>query len=230
MTGLDFFFADQNVAFLVAMAVVLLLGVIEVVGLLLGIGLSELVDNLMPDLGPPDVDLDLEAGLDAEVTPPDPGAFGHLLGWLNIGRVPFLVLLIVLLASFSSAGFLIQLAARSLGFLLPAWLVAPVALAAALPATRGASRVVGRLLPREESYAVGEDELVGRVATISLGPVDARTPGKARVVDQHGNVHYVRLRAARPGARFDLNSQVLLVRLDGSLFEAIEPPDSLADG
>lgn len=234
MSGFEFFFADQNFPFLVAMGVTLLIAVIEVAGLLLGLGLSEAIDNMLPDLGPGvdagvdldlDLDLDIDADLDAE--PADPGAFSHLLGWLNVGRVPFLVLLIVLLTSFSVAGFAAQLAIGSLGLLLPAWIVAPAAFAVALPTTRAASRLVGHLIPREETYAVGEEEFVGRTATITLGPVDAATPGKAKLIDQHGNVHFVRLRAAGEGLRFEQDASVLLVGLEGSVFEAIAPPDSL---
>ena len=233
MSGFEFFFADQNFPFLVAMGVTLLIAVIEVAGLLFGLGLSEAIDNMLPDLGPSveagiDVDLDLDLDADLDAVPAEPGAFGHLLGWLNVGRVPFLVLLIVLLASFSVVGFAAQLAIASLGLLLPAWIVAPAAFAVALPTTRAASRLVGHLVPREETYAVSEEELIGRTATITLGPVDATTPGKAKLVDQHGNVHFVRLRAAAEDLRFERDASVLLVGLEGSVFEAIAPPDSLS--
>ena len=230
MTGLEFFFADQNFPFLVAVGVTLLIAAVEVLGLLLGLGLSEAIDNLLPDLGPEvdlDLDVDLEVDADSDIEPADPGAFAHLLGWLNVGRVPFLVLLIVLLASFAVVGFAVQLVAGEILTLLPAWVVAPAAFAAALPTTRAASRVVGGLIPREETYAVDQDEFVGRTATVTLGPVDAETPGKAKLSDQHGNTHFVRLRAAQPGTRFERNARVLLVGLKGSVFEAIVPPDSL---
>ena len=232
MTGTSFFFADQNFPFMVAMGVTLLIAVIEIGGLLLGLGLSEAIDNLLPDIDAGaevdfDADLDLDTEIGADGEPADHGAFAHLLGWLNVGRVPFLVLLIVLLASFSVVGFAAQLALSKVAVLLPSWIMGPLAFAAALPLTRSASRLVGWIMPREESYAVDEFEFIGRTATITLGPIDAQTPGKGRLVDQHGNVHFVRLRAANAEDRFEPNASVLLVGLEGSVFEVIDPPESL---
>ena len=53
--------------------------------------------------------------------------------------------------------------------------------------------------------------------------------GKARLTDPHGNVHFVRVRAANPGARFETGSEVLLVKRESSVFEVIAPPASLAE-
>ena len=59
---------------------------------------------------------------------------------------------------------------------------------------------------------------------MSLGPVARANAGKARIMDAHGNLHFVRVRSARPDASFDVGAEVLLVRLEGSIFEAINPP------
>jgi hypothetical protein len=237
MTAVDFFLADQNSPFLIAAAVMLGIGALEMLSLVMGLGLSDLLDSLLPDLDV-DVDLDVDAGVDLDgpefdVDGPDVGAGGsnflaQAFGWLNVGRVPLLILLVTFLAGFAVVGFAVQLFARASLGLLPALIVAPAALAAALPITRVTSRLVGAIMPREETYAVSEAEFVGLVGTVTLGPVDRDTPGKAKLTDKHGNLHFVRVRSEARDRSFQVNEDVLLVRREGALFEVIAAPDSLS--
>lgn len=233
MSTIDFLFVDQNGPFLVAMAVTLMIALLEVLGLVLGFGLSDLIDDLLPDFGP-EVEVDLDAGADLgadvdaeamDVT--HTNIFGQALGWLNVGRVPFLVLLITFLTIFSVIGLVAQSVAAAVIGLVPAVIAGPAAAAAALPATRQASRLLARIVPREETYAVSEGLFVGEVAKVTLGPVESDNPGKAKVTDAHGNVHFLRVRSANPGERFESGSEILLVRHDGPVFEVIAAPDSL---
>ena len=135
-----------------------------------------------------------------------------------------LVLLIIFLTSFAGTGYVVQAFATGFIGLLPSILVGPLAFATALPTTRGASRVLGRILPKDETYAITPEDLVGEIATVTLGPVERETAGKAKVMDAHGNLHFVRVRSARPDACFDIGAEILLVRREGSVFEAITPP------
>lgn len=216
MNETGFFFADQNSPFLVTMAITLAIAAIEVLSLTLGLGISDLVDDLLPDF-------------DADTPEIETSLVGEALGWLNVGRVPLLILLLAFLGVFTAGGYGLQLLARgSFGFLLPAVIAAPAAFAMAVPATRLTSRALARIMPREESYATGDEELIGRVAVVTLGPVTRRTPGKAKVSDAHGNTHFVRVRAAQRGKRFLQNDQVLLVSHRRALFDAITPPQSLS--
>ena len=233
MTTIDFLFMDQNGPFLVAMAVTLMIAVLELLGLVLGFGLSDLIDDLLPDFGPEveldlDVDVDLDADVDAEAMDvTHTNIFGQALGWLNVGRVPFLVLLITFLTSFAVIGLVAQSIAATVIGLIPAIIAGPGAAAAALPVTRQASRLLARIVPREETYAVSEGLFVGEIAKVTMGPVESANPGKAKVTDAHGNIHFLRVRSAKPGERFEPGSEVLLVRHDGPVFEVIAAPDSL---
>ncbi len=235
MTGLDFFMAEGNGPFLVAMAVALFIAIIEVVSTVLGLGLSDLIDDLLPDMDVDagvdvdlDADLDVDTDVDIDGLDSEPGIAAQALGWLNVGRVPFLILLLLFLMLFAVGGYLVQSLAQSLfGFLLPSILLAPAMLVPVIPMLRLSTKAIGAMIPREETYAVGDESLVGRVATVSLGPITADNPGKAKVLDQHGNVHFVRVRAAKAGRQFDINARVLLVGHQGALFDAIEPPETL---
>jgi hypothetical protein len=216
MSGTSFFFADQNGPFLVAVVVTLAIAAIEVLSLVLGLGLSGLIDDLLPDF-------------DADTPEVETSLLGDALGWLNVGRVPLLILLLAFLGVFAAGGYALQLFLRGgLGFMLPSIVAAPLALVAAVPATRVISRGLARIMPREETYATGDEELVGRIAVITLGPVTRRTPGKAKVTDGHGNTHFVRVRAARRGKRFAVEEPVLLVSHRRALFDVITPPSSLS--
>ncbi|MDJ0933862.1 MAG: DUF1449 family protein [Kiloniellales bacterium] len=221
MNTLDFFLAPQNGPFTVAAVITLVIAIVQFLSLLLGLGVTEALDELMPDV---DADVDADADIDADLDLGEPGILEQLFGWLNAGRVPMLVLLIIFLTSFAGTGYVVQAFATGFIGLLPSILVGPLAFAAALPTTRGASRVLGRVLPKDETYAITPEDLVGEIATVTLGPVERETAGKAKVMDAHGNLHFVRVRSARPDTSFDIGAEILLVRREGSVFEAITPP------
>ena len=225
MNTLDFFLAAENTSFAAASMIILAIAAVQILGLALGFGLSETLENLLPgaevDL---DADVDADVDIDADLDLGEPGWLEQFFGWLNVGRVPVLVLLLTFLTSFAATGYVLQAFALGITGLLPNVLVGPLALAAAFPTTRATSRLLGRILPKEESNAISPEELVGEIATVTLGPVGRQTAGKARVMDAHGNLHFVRVRSARPDASFDVGAEILLVRRDGSIFEAITPP------
>ena len=78
-----------------------------------------------------------------------------VLGWLQIGKVPFLVLLVCFLAVFGLAGFVIQNLVQMLtGGLLPSVLAAIPALAIAVPSIRVIGGGLAKLIPKDESSAV----------------------------------------------------------------------------
>lgn len=217
---LEFITADQNLPFSVALALMTLLALLEGVGMLLGAGLSGLVDALLPDSLVPDID--------AEV--PDvstPGPISALLGWLYIGKVPFFILLILLLMSFGICGLLLQSLVRSLsGGLLPAWIASGGALLLALPVTRGGARLFARLIPKDETEAVSSDSFIGRIAVLTLGSARRGYPAQARLSDTHGQSHYVMV---EPDGEQELaaGSEVLIVKKQGHIFLAIPNPNPL---
>ena len=216
MNATSFFFADHNAPFLVALVVTLAIAVIETLSLVMGLGLADLVDDIMPDF-------------DADTPEVEHSVFVDALGWLNVGKVPFLVLLLLFLGCFTVVGYGFQLFMNgSLGILLPAIVAGPLALIPALPATRLASRAIAKILPREETYAVGDEEMIGRLAAVSLGPVTRRRHGKAKVTDAHGNIHFVRIRSAEKAKIYQINQEVLLVSHERGLFDVIAPPESLS--
>lgn len=196
-----FLLVGDNVPFVAALVLMLLIGAAELAGL---------GSSLIPDA---DASADLS-----------------LLQWLNLGRLPLLMLLVVFLLSFGVLGLMGQrLVAALIGQPAPWFLAAPLALAAALPTTRAAGRVFARYLPTEETTAVDRDTLVGRMAVVVTGEAAAGSPAQARARDAHGQPHYVMVEPDAPEDVFAEGETVVLVRRAGATFFAIRGGPALQD-
>ena len=120
---LDLLTADTNIAFTVALLVMLAIALLEGLALVLGAGISSTLDALLPD-----TDLHLEHG---EVD--SSHGLSRVLGWMHIGEVPALIVLIVLLTTFGLVGLSMQSTlSQTFGFMLPV----SIALLTALPLAR----------------------------------------------------------------------------------------------
>lgn len=195
----------SNLPFSVALAVMLALAAFQIVGL----------GDLLGTDGDADADLDADAALDA-----------GLLSLLGIGRLPFLMWLMLLLGIFGVTGLLGQeLVASLTGHPLTAWLMGPLAALCALPATGLVARPLGRVLPHDETSAINLASLVGREAQIVIGTAAQGSPARARVHDIHGQAHHVMLEPDNAGQHFVTGEKVLLVRREGDLFKAISRGD-----
>lgn len=230
-------FASQNAPFSVALAIVVLIALMESIGLLLGVTVSGLVDSVLPDFDPPDLDVDvpdvdgpdLAAGASPAAPnvdvpfPDDGGFFTRVLGWLSFGRVPALIWLVIFLTAFGLSGLALQgLVSTALGFYLPAWIAPLPALALTLPVTGFLGRGMARILPRDESQAVSRDQFVGRIATIIRGLAARGSPAEAKLTDRHGQTHYVLVEPDIETETFSAGDRVLLVsRGHGGTFRAI---------
>lgn len=207
---MDLLHAPEYQPFVVAGLVMVGLVAIEAMSLVAGFSLSAFIDKGL-HLAPDDT----------------PGAVGGLLGWVNAGRVPMLVLLIVWLCAFAAAGFVVQTVALSIWEALPTPAAGFTAFLVANPATRVATRAISRLVPRDETYIVSHDELIGRVGEVTLGPLDGGPAGRLKVRDPHGNLHFPMARAVDGGAPIPVGAQVLLVDRRGDTFLVVPAPADL---
>ncbi|MBX4991739.1 membrane protein implicated in regulation of membrane protease activity [Rhizobium binae] len=194
------FFAPECLPFAIAAAVLAGLTVIEMLATVMGFSITEL-------LGKPDFN-----GHD--------GLAGYL-SWLNVGGVPLLILLMMALGFFAIAGFAVQAVAGAFWAPLPAAVAVVPALTVTFPMVKASSRTVARIVPRDETYAVDLDTLIGRTGEVSLGPLDQGLPGRIRVKDQHGNWHVLRAKAAKGQDSLKIGTQVLLVDRKADVFIAI---------
>ena len=207
-----FLTVGQNLPFTVSLGVMFLIALVEAVGLLLGGGISSVLENALPDSH-----MDIaHADLNGHDT------LGALLSWLRIGQVPILVLLVILLTSFGVIGLAIQgMTHDSFGFVWPGWLASIPAFLLSLPTLRVVGGLIGRVMPRDETSAISSDSLVGRVATIVLGTARNGSAAQGKVRDAFQQDHYVMVEPDNQGEEFPQGKQVLLVRRAGGTFFAI---------
>lgn len=176
----DFFVAGPNTPFLVAACLVAAIFLIEVVALVLG-------HSLASQHG--DIDYTLDANGNGIPDYLETGEF-NLVGWLNPGHVPSMVFLLLFCGTYSIMGYTGQWVFDGLtGQLAPALLAGPVALAISLPFVRSATRVVERIIPKDESSAVTVESLTGDTGVITAGPITREKFGIARFTDKWGTDH-----------------------------------------
>lgn len=195
------FLTPDYAPFAIAFLVMVGIGMIEAVGL--GIG-----------------HLDLDHDIDGDI--------GHwsVLDWLGLGsQIPILIWLTSLLACFSLSGVALQQIATAVsGAPFHAAIAAAIAAAVALVLNGFVASAFARILPTYESTVISRDELVRRRGTILEGQARRGAPARAKVVDQHRQVHYVMVEPHNDGDVLSQGDTGLLVRREGTIFFLL--PDS----
>src|SRR3954451_6827115 len=98
----------------------LLIAIVEGLAMVVGASISETLHHALPD------------SWDGTH-----GSFDKMLGWLYVGRVPMLVLIVLFLASFALAGFALNMVVhRFVGIWVPPLFAVPLAFIATLPIVR----------------------------------------------------------------------------------------------
>jgi hypothetical protein len=202
-------FAAETWPFAVATLLMLLITVVEGIALLGGVSAFHWLDHVLPG-----------------AKGPAQGVLDKGLGWLHVGRVPALALLVLFLAAFAMSGFASNMVAHRLfAVWIPAWASTPVAFVAALPVVRWLGTGLARLVPSDQSFAVSLDTLVGRVATVLGGTARHGYPAEAKVLNQYGQTFYVMVEPDLQDAVFAPGASVLLVRqVTGNRFTGIPNP------
>lgn len=194
---LEFLGASQNIAFVSAIVLMLMIGAVE----LIGVG------------GAFDADSDVDGG--------------DLLSWLGVGRLPLLMLIVVFLTLFGILGLIVQqISFDAIGALISPWIAVPAVAVASLPLTGLAARGLARILPRDHTTAVTLDALIGRRGSIVTGRATIGSPARARVEDHHGQPHFVMVEPDNSGQSFEEGEPVLIVRREADLFRAIAYGDT----
>ncbi|MCI4624671.1 MAG: YqiJ family protein [Candidatus Magnetoovum sp. WYHC-5] len=207
---------DENLPFTVSLLIMFLIAVLEFLSLLFGIATHHLIDNLLPESFQVDADVDIDSSV-----------FVKALGWFHIGKVPVLVLLIIFLTSFGISGLIIQNIAIRVVSILPSFVASVPAFLLALVLVRVSGKFLARIIPKDETSAVSEDSFIGKVATITVGTARVGQPAEAKLKDQFGQVHYVRVEPEVETDILPAGTQVLLVKKNGNVFFAIKNTNEL---
>lgn len=221
-----FILDSQNLPFVIALTIMLMIALLEGIMTAVGFGMSNMIDSFLPDVDlDADLDVDLDADLDADLDHPaitHAGVLTKTLGWLRIGQVPFLVILIVFLTLFGLGGLFVQYAVSSVtGSLLPALIASAVTLAICLPPLRFLTGIVAKIMPKDQTEVVSEKSFIGKIAVVTLGVAVKHRPAQAKLKDRFGTTHYIMIEPDEDDERFVQGDQVLIVRQAGSGYAAI---------
>lgn len=204
--------APQTAPFGIALMIMLLLFIIEIMALVFGGG-NEWLDGLLPD----ELNPHAEVGVDAA----DAGIAIRFLSWLYFGKVPVLMLFVLFLAIFGLMGFIVQSIVFNIaGFYLPVFVAIILVWILSLPLLRVFAKGLYKILPKDESSAIYQSELIGRVGIITIGTASIDKKTEVKVKDTHNQTHYVMVFSDND----DILNQgdfVLLVSYDGVNFRGI---------
>ena len=197
--------------FVIAGAIMIVLAGLEMLTSLIGVSISHVVGK--------DFDFDGHSG---------PGLAGMMI-WINAGRVPLLILIFLLLGVFSIEGFFVQAIAHGLGASMPTWIASLLALAGTPWVVRLAGRKIARAIPRDETYAINEEDLIGRVGVVTSARsiTDCLAEFGSKTLSAIG---IARRRAPVPDStELAIGTSVLLVARDEKGFVAIAAPQELIE-
>ncbi|MFG6442409.1 YqiJ family protein [Roseateles sp. LKC17W] len=203
---MNLFTTPETLPFGVAVALIVAVALLEGLGMLVALSPSNVIDDLLPQAMP-------ESGLD------------RVLGWLHLGRVPALVLLLLFLLGYALFGYALQKVALNLaGGFLPAWVAGLLAVPPGLATVRGLGSLVAHIVPRDETSAVSEQSLVGRAGVVSAGAARRGLAAQARVRDAFGRMHYLMVEPDLDDDVFEEGAQILIVRKLGPFYRCIANP------
>lgn len=204
-------FEPHNFPFAIALGLMLVIVVLQF------IGIGDLFDGADADV---DIDVDFDGANSA-------GFLEGAFSLLGIGRVPFLIWLMMFLTVFAAIGVSgQQLAIALLGTPLYPALAGVGAGVAALPVNGALTRPLARLLPQDETTAVSVNSLIRRDAEIQTGTAKRGSPARSKVIDMHGHPHFVMVEPHDPNAVLTEGEVVLLVRREGETFFATQYENS----
>lgn len=203
---MSLFAAPETLPFGIGLALIVAIALLEGVGMMMALSPSNWLDDFLPDVSS-------ESGLD------------KLLGWLHLGKVPSLVLLILFLMGYTVFGYSLQVVCHGLfGAYLPGWIAGLIAVPSGLATVRGLGALIARIVPKDESSAVSEATLIGRTGTVSAGVARRGLAAQARVKDALGRTHYLMVEPDVDGEVFEEGAQVLIVRKVGAFHRCIANP------
>lgn len=152
-------------------------------------------------------------GQPAEGTEPD--LENPWLGLINVGRLPFSLVLVLFFFHWGSAGLLLNTGLSLLLQAHPLWLfllLFPLSLLPAVGLTRLFSMALARVF-QENSAATHPDELIGCVGTVISGQIpiaNTQGLGRAHVYSEHGTLLQISC-LTEPGCEIPQKNQTIFV-------------------
>ncbi len=198
---------ENNYIFSSAIFIFLGLAILEGTLLTIGFGITSLLN----------IDYDI---------PDAPHLVSEFLGWINKGRVPVIMLLIIFLFVFGVIGLLIQLFT---GSIFNQFIVIIPAMLISLPILRVCTIFLAKIMPNDESTAISLVTLVGNIAEITIGTSKIGMKAEAKVKDGYGKIHYVFVEPITDTEYKQGTKVVLVEHISNRDFKCVEEVKSKCD-
>lgn len=195
--------ADGVVPFSIALALMFFIGVLEIASFTFGLSVGAIIDDLLPDF---EVEYEVEH-------PGHMGPLAHLFSWLSIGKVPFMVLLVIFLVCFGLAGYMVQiLSIQVFGAMISGWMACVPALFLGFLGMSRIGSLVAGIIPKDQSNAASRKDLLGAVGKVVRG-AKYGTPAEAKALDLSARIHYFLIEPDQEGVDLERDDEILVVRL-----------------
>ena len=178
-----------NLIFTVPILLVIFYLILQIFGLALDFGGDSDVDV---DAGGADIDADADADIDVDADADagvDFSAFERALGFINVGKVPLVIIIATFLLFWGVSGFMLNGIIQNIfGNFPSAFIMAScgVALVVGVIGTKFLSGVIARLFPTVESYSSNNESLLGQMGQVVSREITTEF-GRAKVEDPYGN-------------------------------------------
>jgi len=196
---LAFFLSDINLAYTIAISIVFIFTVIEILGLLIGLSLLDIFDNISP--------FNLDGSATVQV-----GGLTTALDWLCLSKLPLFIWLILSFTLFSISGFVLNFTAISTFQWQPSFLMTgPISVFITLFFLHFIGAKLAKLLPQRDASVTSTAEFNGKLARITIGTATKGNPAEAVLIDDVNQKHYLMVEPAYEHEIFTQGSEVVVV-------------------
>lgn len=219
MSLTEFLFHSENFYYSAALVLMLFISILEGVLVLLGAGLSDMIDSLIPDFD-----------IDADVSISDNSfSLSKFFSWIKVKEVPILMLFIIFLSSFGLIGLIIQYILLNLSVTLwTSGLAFIPSFILGIYSLNIFGSFVSKILPKDETSSISRNDLIGHVAVITIGKARKDFPAEAKTRDKHGQTHYFMIEPEETQIEFTQGDRVLILKkLRNGFIGTIDLPDKL---
>jgi len=189
------------------------IAILEGIMSLIGLALSDMIDSFIPDL-------DLSE---------DVFALSKFFSWIKIKQVPIIILFVILLTVFSLLGLFSQYILFSIfNSLLSQWILFLPVFLTSLVFLRIIAVFLAKKFPKDNTSSISKNDLIGHIATITLGTAVKGSPAEAKAKDKYGQMHYLMIEPENEGCEFTYGQSVLILgKIKSHFYASNEIPNKL---
>jgi len=162
--------------------------------------------DFLEGLTPPDIDIDLD--LDIEVS-----WLAKCFSWLNIGGIPFLIIMIISFFFFGAIGLILQTKT-----ILPGISIFPITLFSSIILVKGFFKIFKPFIPKDETEVINKEDLVGREGVITRA--SSNGTAETKVTDRHGRNHWILINSVKEEFFHNQKVTIIFKHPDKNLYDA----------